>query len=125
MTGQTCDATGVPLVPGDLLLNDQGKVWVAQHTDAQIATEKHISVVPARVRAIDNVVVTKPGAAVVHLPAPLLIRVDRRTVSGDPKADARLYHKLYELMAAPRVRAALAARRQAVTDHKARIKEEQ
>jgi len=45
--------------------------------------------------------------------------------TADRKDNARLYQTLYAAMVAPASRAELAARKQAIKDHKAWIKEEQ
>ena len=123
------DAAKCPLRPGDLLLNDQGKVWVVQPTDRLTAAQCVAQVKEARYMRVPG---SQQGSRwrahgeLTYLRLGQAIRVGPSQLhpSSQPTR-RRLYDNLYAELVAPASRAELAARKQAIKDHKAWIKEEQ
>ena len=117
------DAAKCPLRSGDLLLTDNGKVFVAHPTDRLTAAQCVAVVTPAvrrrtgRWESVGETTYARTGN---------VIRVQWQSLTTSNRTElARLFQTLYAAMVAPASRAELAARKQAIKDHKAWIKEEQ
>lgn len=118
------DATGQTLQPGDLLLNDQGRVWVVQPTDRLTAAQCVAVVIEAK-HERGQWSRGRQSCETTYLRLGNAIRVMPQTLHRDRTENRRLFDRLYALMVAPAKQAELAARKQAIKDHKSWIKEEQ
>lgn len=117
------DATGQPLQPGDLLLNDQGRVWVVMPTDRLTAAQQ-VAVVREVKRQRGKWARSNAVGGTTYLRTRQAITIMPQTLRDTQKENASLYQTLHSLMVAPRLEAEAKARKQQVADHKAWIEEE-